>query len=117
MTGALALELIQYDLIIGSKPGKLNVLLDILSCNPNHIFDPQVLEDLNTGMMLPSTTFSLIDGNYCAFCKKVLDSQKSSPLRQRILKAALIGNLNRSFNSYLVSYGVIHYYGQALGTF
>ena len=95
------LELTQYDLSIEYKPGKLNVLPDILSRDPKHVFDPQVLDDFNTGTMLLPHLFSLIDGNYRAFHNKVLESQKLFPLRQCILKAALTGNLGKPFRSYL----------------
>ena len=105
-------ELSQFDLKIEYKPGKLNVLPDILSRDPAHVFAPQDLAEYNTGTMLPPHLFALIDGNYHAFRNKVLASQKTSELGKSIFKAHATGPLNKSFQSFSVINGVIHHKGK-----
>ena len=105
-------ELSQFDLKIEYKPGKLNVLPNILSRDPAHVFAPQDLAEYNTGTMLPPHLFALIDGNYHAFRNKVLASQKISELGKSILEAHAAGPLNKSFRSFSVIHGVIHHKGK-----
>ena len=89
------LKIFQFDLKIEYKPDKLNLLPDILSRDPNHVFDPQVLDNFNTGTMLLHHVFSWIDGNYCAFRNRALALQKSSSLGQRILLSETLGTLKK----------------------
>ena len=91
------IELSQYDFKIEYKPGKLNVLPDILSRDPAHVFLPQDLDVFNTGTMLPSHRFALISENYSAFRKRIVDSQANSPLGKRVLSAFEKGTLSSAF--------------------
>ena len=90
-------ELSQFDLKIEYKPGKLNVLPNILSRDPAHVFAPQDLAEYNTGTMLPPHLFAIVDDNYHAFRNKVLVSQKNNELGKIIFKMPAAGPLNNSF--------------------
>ena len=106
------LELRQLDFKIEYKPGKLNILPNILSRDPSLMYAPQALDQFNTGTMLPPHRFALINGNTNFFRSRVLLAQSSSPLANRIMDAHAKSTLKKAFTSYSVVANTILHNGK-----
>ena len=66
-------ELAQYKFFIEYKRGQLNVIADLLSRDPAHLYDPKELDVYNNVTLLPGTLFNI--------------ESSQSPLFNRVIKA------------------------------
>ena len=107
------LDLSQYNFTIEYKPGKLNIIPDILSRDPILTFSPQALNQFNTGTMLPPHRFALLHGNYQSFWDKVLASQAASSLGRRIMASNSKGNLVKVFTAFIITHGKSYIMGSS----
>ena len=89
-------DLSLFNFKIEYKAGKLNLVPDLLSRNPNHKPLQQEMVNLNTHTMLPVSTFAYISSHI-----------EDSPLLTKILqeqKKVKIGELNQNKNSPFSTY-------------